>query len=168
MSAILNRLPVVNDVLDGFRAGATQVGISPKALSAPIAAGITWAFNRIGLDFPDEIVFLISGSIAAYLLPPGRVAPRAPGAVHPEEVGIPSDKILVPPPEEHDIADAVATAVEATTAQVGQAAGRTGDVLETTGDVVGVAVTGVGQAAGAGTREVGGVLGRVFGRRRKP
>lgn len=153
MSALARRLPIINDVLDGLRTGATTVGVSPKALAPVIAVGITWGLKKAGLHLPDELVLLAAGSLAAYLLPPGRVAPKAPGAVHPDEVGPPSDDLL-------NVPDEVAATLEDATAGAGRAVGEAGDVLEVGSDVAGVAVTGVGQTAGAVVRGLGGLLRR--------
>jgi hypothetical protein len=153
MSTFLNRLPIINDVLDGVRTGATTTGVSPKALAPIIAVAITWGLHKAGLNLPDELVLIAAGSVAAYLLPPGRVAPRNPGAVHPDEVGPSSDTLLTIP-------DEVAATIEGTTAATGRVVGQAGDVLEVGSDVGGVAVTGVGQAVGAVARGLGGLLRR--------
>jgi hypothetical protein len=153
MTPLANRIPILGDVLDGIRTGATTTGVSPKALAPIIAVGITWGLKKAGLRLPDELVLIAAGSVAAYLLPPGRVAPQKPGAVHPDEVGPASDDLL-------NIPDEVAQTLEDTTATAGRAVGEAGDVLEVGSDVAGIAATGIGQSVGAVVRGLGGLLRR--------
>lgn len=161
MSVLLNRLPLINDVLDGLRTGASTVGISPKALAPPIAVAIDALLHLVHVPLSHEVVLLIAGTVAAYLLPPGRVAAAVPGAVHPDEVGPASDSLLKLP-------DEIASTIENATAATGQAVGQAGDVLEAGSDVAGVTVTGVGQSVGAATRGITGLLGKLIARHPKP
>lgn len=77
---------VLRGLLDNFRAGARTLGISPKAIAPFIGAGITALLALVGLT-PDVIgswidvepvvvaggITTLASSIAAAILPPGRV-----------------------------------------------------------------------------------------------
>lgn len=87
MSKVSN---VLKGLLANFRAGAQTLGISPKALAPFIGASITALLALVGLtpevigNFIDVDPLVVVGgiatlaaSVAAALLPPGRVVPPA-------------------------------------------------------------------------------------------
>jgi uncharacterized membrane protein len=84
---------MLQKLLNAFRSGARTVGLSPKALAAPIGAAITALLALVGLTpqvIGDAIgvnapavaaaILTVATGIATVLLPPGVVTqPPTPG-----------------------------------------------------------------------------------------